>query len=152
MMKFIKSLFMAVLLFSICGFTFAHGKGDIEEIDVDNVNSWKETFDLEGKTQKKAVKYNIMITATDLGGNEMKYKFYTNPENWNSILNLQLLSGTTNESKNDEDLASWVESQNIDLASQIIPKDVSLDFDDFEVFLSKRKELLINTIKSIIRA
>lgn len=94
----------------------------------------------------------LKLTEKDFGGNEMKYKFYTNPENWNSILNLQLLSGTTNESKNDEDLASWVESQNIDLASQIIPKDVSLDFDDFEVFLSKRKELLINTIKSIIRA
>lgn len=94
----------------------------------------------------------LKLTEKDFGGNETKYKFYTNPENWNSILNLQLLSGTTNESKNDEDLASWVESQNIDLASQIIPKDVSLDFDDFEVFLSKRKELLINTIKSIIRA
>lgn len=94
----------------------------------------------------------LKLTEKDFGGNVMKYKFYTNPENWNSILNLQLLSGTTNESKNDEDLASWVESQNIDLASQIIPKDVSLDFDDFEVFLSKRKELLINTIKSIIRA
>lgn len=94
----------------------------------------------------------LKLTEKDFGGNEMKYKFYTNPENWNSILNLQLLSGTTNESKNDEDLASWVESQNIDLASQIIPKDVSLYFDDFEVFLSKRKELLINTIKSIIKA
>ena len=83
MMKFIKSLFMAVLLFSICGFTFAHGKGDIEEIDVDNVNSWKETFDLEGKTQKKAVKYNIMITATDLGGNEHvegPFNLFVDPE------------------------------------------------------------------------
>jgi len=74
---------MAVLLFSICGFTFAHGKGDIEEIDVDNVNSWKETFDLEGKTQKKAVKYNIMITATDLGGNEHvegPFNLFVDPE------------------------------------------------------------------------
>ena len=83
MMKFIKSLFIAVMLFCICGFTFAHGKGDIEEIDVDNVNSWKETFDLEGKTQKKAVKYNIMITATDLGGNEHvegPFNLFVDPE------------------------------------------------------------------------
>ena len=82
-MKFKKSLFVLGLLISICGFTFAHGKGDIEEIDVDNVNSWKETFDLEGKTQKKAVKYNIMITATDLGGNEHvegPYNLFVDPE------------------------------------------------------------------------
>ena len=83
MMKNVKSLLMAVMLFCICALTFAHGKGDIEEIDVDNVNSWKETFDLEGKTQKKAVKYNIMITATDLGGNEHvegPFNLYVDPE------------------------------------------------------------------------
>lgn len=94
----------------------------------------------------------LKLTESDFGGNENKYKFYTNPENWNSILNLQLLSSATNESKNDEDLASWVEAKNIDLASQIIPTDASLKFDDFEVFLSKRKELLTTTIKSIIGA
>ncbi|MBO4639222.1 MAG: hypothetical protein J5710_05645 [Treponema sp.] len=82
-MKHVKSLFFILFLCSICGFSFAHGKGDIEAIDVDNVNSWKETFDLEGKTQKKAVKYNIMITATDLGGNEHvegPFNLYVDPE------------------------------------------------------------------------
>ena len=81
-----------------------------------------------------------------------KYQFYSNPENWNSILNLQLLSSTTNESKNDEDLAVWVKDKGIDLDSQLIPKDVSLEFVNFEAFISKRKELLITTIKSIIGA
>ena len=82
-MKYLKSLFVLFFLCSICGFSFAHGKGDIEEIDVDNVNSWKENFDLEGKTQKKAVKYNIMITASDLGGNEHiegPFNLYVDPE------------------------------------------------------------------------
>ncbi len=79
-----------------------------------------------------------------------KYLFYTNPENWNSILNLQLLSGSSNESKNDEDLIDWVKDKNIDLESHLIPKDVSLNFDDFENFISRRKELLVSTIKSII--
>ena len=82
-MKHLKSLFILCLLCCISGLAFAHGKGDIEEIDVDNVNSWKETFDLEGKTQKKATKYNIMITATDLGGNqhvEGPYNLYVDPE------------------------------------------------------------------------
>ena len=82
-MKYSKSLFVLLFLCSICSFSFAHGKGDIEEIDVDNVNSWKENFDLEGKTQKKAVKYNIMITASDLGGNEHiegPFNLYVDPE------------------------------------------------------------------------
>ena len=82
-MKKLKSLFVVFFLCSISALSFAHGKGDIEEIDVDNVNSYKEIFDLEGKTQKKAVKYNIMITATDLGGNEHvegPYNLYVDPE------------------------------------------------------------------------
>ena len=82
-MKNIKSLLMLLLICFTAAFSFAHGKGDIEEIDVDNVNSWKENFDLEGKTQKKAVKYNIMITATDLGGNEHiegPFNLYVDPE------------------------------------------------------------------------
>lgn len=58
---------------------FAHGKNDIEECDVDNLNSWQEVFDLENK---KPGKYNIMITATDLGGNvkvEGPHNLYIDP-------------------------------------------------------------------------
>lgn len=80
-----------------------------------------------------------------------KYQFYTNPENWNSILNLQLLSGSTNESKNDEDLDKWVTSKSIDLNSHLIPCDVSLEFSCFESFITKRKELLVSYIKAIIK-
>lgn len=79
-----------------------------------------------------------------------KYEFFKNPENWNSILNLQLLSSSTNESKNDDDLSVWVSNKNINLETQLIPKDVSLDFEDFEDFINQRKVLLTNTIKDII--
>ena len=78
------------------------------------------------------------------------YDFYRNPENWNSILNLQLLDGSTNESKNDEDLSEWVADKNIDLKSHLIPEDVSLDFKDFRKFIEKRKELLTTIIKAIV--
>ena len=81
-----------------------------------------------------------------------KFEFYKNPENWNSILNLRLLSSSTNESKNYEALADWVKDKNINLESQIIPKGVSLEFEDFETFIAKRKELLVQTIKNIIGA
>ena len=94
----------------------------------------------------------LKLTLNDCGGDENKYKFYTNPENWNSILNLQLLSSSTNESKNAEELKTWITEKNIDIASQLIPQNISLDFNEFETFVSKRKELLKTTIKSIIGA
>lgn len=78
------------------------------------------------------------------------YDFYRNTEHWNSILNLQLLDGSTNESKNDEDLSEWVKNKNIDLKSHLIPEGVSLDFKDFRIFIEKRKELLATTIKAIV--
>lgn len=78
------------------------------------------------------------------------YNFYTNPENWNSVLNLQLLSANSNESKNDEELKSWVESNNIDRESRLIPKNISLEFSDFPVFIRERKELLTRILKSAI--
>ena len=66
-MNRIKKYF-SILMFSFlcCTPFFAHGKGDIEEHPVDDLNSWQDSFDLESK---KAGKYNIMITARDLGGN-----------------------------------------------------------------------------------
>lgn len=79
-----------------------------------------------------------------------KYDFYNNPDNWNSIINLQLLSGSSNESKNDADLKDWVENNNIDLESHLIPQNISLDFNDFESFITERKKLLITTLKSNI--
>lgn len=78
------------------------------------------------------------------------YDFYRNAEHWNSILYLQLLDGSTNESKNDEDLSEWVKNKNIDLKSHLIPEGVSLDFKDFRIFIEKRKELLATTIKAIV--
>ena len=53
---------LSTLSFSL----FAHGKGDVEDIHVENMNSWQEEFDLD---IRKPGKYNIMITARDLGGN-----------------------------------------------------------------------------------
>ena len=75
----------SVVLLSFIGAMslFAHGKGDIDEKSVENLNSWQEEFDLESKTKNSAVKYNIMITATDLGGNqyvEGPFNIYIDPD------------------------------------------------------------------------
>ena len=58
---------------------FAHGKGDVEEISVENMNSWQEFFDLD---VRKPGKYNIVIKARDLGGNihvEGPHNLYIDP-------------------------------------------------------------------------
>jgi hypothetical protein len=81
-MPIIKKLFILSML--LCLFfpvtIFAHGSKDVEEKDVTNLESWQESFDLNGK---KAGKYNIMVTATDLGGNravEGPYNIYIDPK------------------------------------------------------------------------
>lgn len=62
---------------------FAHGKKDVEDIPVENLQSWQERIDLESRTKRNAQKYNIMVTATDLGGNtavEGPFNLYVDPE------------------------------------------------------------------------
>ena len=79
----IKRIILSLVI-SLFAFTavYAHGKGDVEELEVENLNSWQESFDLLSKTTNKAIKYNIMITATDIGGNqriEGPYNIYIDP-------------------------------------------------------------------------
>ena len=95
-----------------------------------------------------AVKFKN-LKESDFSSKE-EYEFFRDPNNWNSILNLQLLPGPTNESKNDEDLKDWVANKNIDLKIHLIPQDVSLDFWDFPQFIAARRKLLKATLRDII--
>ena len=57
---------------------------------VDNVNSWQEDIDIT-EAKKKPGKYNIMITAVDLGGNttiEGPHNIWIDPESDNPICNV----------------------------------------------------------------
>jgi len=76
--------------------------------------------------------------------------FYRNKKNWNSIANLQLLDGSLNKSKLAMPLKEWVENNNINLNSQIIPN-VSLDIKDFKIFIEERKKLLSERFKEITK-
>lgn len=78
-MTVIKKGLVIVLISFVAVSLFAHGKSDIEDLTVDNLNSWQEQFDLDSK---KPGKYNIMITARDLGGNtyiEGPHNIYYDP-------------------------------------------------------------------------
>lgn len=78
LLKKVNLLLGMILLSS--GMLFAHGAKDIDEKNAENMKSWQETFDLNSK---KKGKYNILITATDLGGNEFiegPYNIYVDPK------------------------------------------------------------------------
>ena len=71
---------LCFLLVLVLSFTSAFAKKEIEEKDVENKESWKESFDISAK---KPGKYNIFITAEDQGGNsiiEGPHNIYIDPE------------------------------------------------------------------------
>jgi uncharacterized protein with ParB-like and HNH nuclease domain len=74
--------------------------------------------------------------------------FYRDPNNWNSILNLQMLNGILNSSKNDKPLKDWVTQNSVDMATQIIPS-VDLSIGNFKQFIEERKKMLTSKIKAL---
>lgn len=95
-------------------------------------------------------------TLKDMGVAEDKLSIYSDPENNNSVLNLQLLDGNENKSKQDKNLKEWVidesKKQNISIEkfceNHLIPS--TLDFNQFPEFIKKRKELLKLKLKEIV--
>lgn len=75
---------------------------------------------------------------------------------YNSILNLQMLDANENMSKNAMNLKDWVEKEtnNSDLKrfmeSHMIPQNISLELSNFSEYLSDRKVLLVNKLKTIL--
>lgn len=89
-----------------------------------------------------------------LGLNDEQLEFYLNRENYNSILNLQLLDGNENKSKNDSELKDWVnkESTNKGLSQKefcdrhLFPE--ILEIAEFQQFITTRKEKLKELLKT----
>lgn len=87
-------------------------------------------------------------------------KFDADDHTWeehNSILNLQMLDGNENMSKNDMALDLWVTDQlnsGADkkqfLKSHLIPEDTSLEIQDFKEFIEKREKLLTEKLREIL--
>lgn len=93
--------------------------------------------------------YFQKLKETDFENRDL-FQFYTNPLNYNSIVNLQLLNSSLNESKLDTPLETWIQDKKIDLDNQLIPKDVDLSIKYFPDFVSKRKELLKKRFEEIV--
>lgn len=63
MLKLTKKL--PVILFIAVVSAFASFAKDVTEVKVENMNSWQESFDINDKKGK----YNVIVTAKDMGGN-----------------------------------------------------------------------------------
>lgn len=76
-------------------------------------------------------------------------EFASDPKNWNSVSNLQLLNGIMNKSKNDASLADWVSKYNIDKKSLFVSDNTSLEIKDFKSFIIERRTIIRRYLASI---
>ena len=72
-------------------------------------------------------------------------------KHWNSVLNLQLLNDSLNESKSDKPLAEWAQENNMNKTSLLVPEDTSLDIKDFRSFIEKRRKFIKDYLKKLVR-
>ena len=99
------------------------------------------------------VSYFEKLTENDLSKFEDP-EFYKDRNNYNSVLNLQLLNSELNTSKNDDAFSEWVEKPEIrdvfDFTSQLIPQNVNYDISAFKEFIAARKKMLIRKLEAIL--
>jgi uncharacterized protein with ParB-like and HNH nuclease domain len=88
------------------------------------------------------------------GYSEYKCEFYL--EHFDTIANLQLIEGIPNQEKSDKDFKEWLYSNFPDkkerasyMEKHYIPN-VDLSFDNFEVFIKERKQLIIKRLTTIL--
>ena len=85
-----------------------------------------------------------------------KWEFYLDKNNFNSIANLQLLGDTENLKKGKTDFKAWLHTnyneQEIEpfKKQHYIPSNISLEFNNFEEFIKKRKELLSKKLNTLL--
>ena len=66
MKKLLRLIISASILFAGASSAFSFGKKDVSYRNVEDMDSWQETFDIN---EKKEGKYNIYVEAKDKGGN-----------------------------------------------------------------------------------
>eukprot|EP00521_Asterionellopsis_glacialis_P001264 CAMPEP_0195247446 /NCGR_PEP_ID=MMETSP0706-20130129/977_1 /TAXON_ID=33640 /ORGANISM="Asterionellopsis glacialis, Strain CCMP134" /LENGTH=135 /DNA_ID=CAMNT_0040298963 /DNA_START=526 /DNA_END=933 /DNA_ORIENTATION=+ len=83
-----------------------------------------------------------------LNKNSEKMEFYADKTNWNSVLNLHLLSESQNKSKQDKCLVDWVDNVGLSHTDLLLNKRESLEFSMFQKFVEDRREVLLKRLKA----
>lgn len=78
-------------------------------------------------------------------------QFVNDPSIWNSILNLQVLAGKINTSKNGKTLDKWAKDHSVNKEQLFVKNDTSLEEKDYLQFIEARKEILTKKIKELIQ-
>ncbi len=76
--------------------------------------------------------------------------FCENSDNWDSVLNLQLLNGLSNKSKQDKSLNEWVKTNRIKKVDLFVDDEISLDVKDFRMFIENRNKKLKEYLAKLI--
>lgn len=82
--------------------------------------------------------------------NDEDMEFYKDKNNYNSILNLQLLNSSLNSSKGDNPLHDWADSNRIKNIDLLLEPSTSLDVKDFRQFIEARRTVLKEKLKNIL--
>ncbi|MBC3881556.1 DUF262 domain-containing protein [Undibacterium sp. LX40W] len=79
-----------------------------------------------------------------------KLSEFLNPINWNSIANLHLLNESQNRSKQDKSLFAWLSGTNsgVKHSDLLLEEGDSLQFEDFLAFCERRREVLMQRLRS----
>ena len=77
-------------------------------------------------------------------------EYMSNESNWNSILNLQLLNGDLNRSKQASSLEKWSSKNNVKNKELLLDEEISLRIEDFREFIENRKINLAKKMKDIL--
>lgn len=85
----------------------------------------------------------------DSGINSRDLDYCLDPKHNNSILNLQMLDGNDNMSKQNVSLAEWVQKENIDIDKRLIPP--YLDIKEFRKFIEDRRKLLKDRLTELMK-
>ena len=89
------------------------------------------------------------VVIENIEDSELKH-YMLNEGYWDSVLNLQLLNGDLNRSKNATDLKSWVRANELDNNYLFLDKDISLELEAFPEFIENRRKNLVIEIKDIL--
>jgi hypothetical protein len=80
--------------------------------------------------------------------NDDNREYYTDWVYFNSIINLQMLDGNENKSKNAKDLNVWVAESKVNQKRHYLPNEI--DFLEFPIFVEKRIKLLTKELKDVL--
>ena len=111
---------------------------------------YTQSLDIDHLHPAEAFKEQRLDAIFGLGDLD-RLSFFKNPENWNSIANLHLLSSGQNRAKQDMPLEEWFDKQNgMNLEDLLIPAGTELAFESFEKFIKTRSAYMKQKLRSLV--